>query len=373
MIKIISETSPIYIRWDEFEERTVPENFSGECVIYIDEFMKDIEGDLSKISKIQRIPGLKQISIHSKDFRVAQYFETGLKTFQVKKEFHLLNDYGMNSRENIDFSNTSYNFVSVPFDYLMHMPNSNISCYTDNEVKKGNCICVNMMDAQHNYQGLPTEINDIIDEIFDVLPMEKLDDVDKSVLVSNWLQRKMQYVNGKQSYVQGKKYVSDGFIPEKEYVLADMRTAIKHNYGVCSTFARLSAALLNNPRVNCQCHLVYSSVGEHTYCVQVIDGKQYVVDNTWGITRNPDKIGETLKAKSFSDEYLLIGNDKLSENEDIRTHHISFGCHEYDIEDIGISKSRIKQSVEKLSGFGVRFSYNEGPVISQRIENEKEL
>lgn len=79
---------------------------------------------------------------------------------------------------------------------------------------------------------------------------------------------------------------------------------------------------------------MFSKSGLHTYFVQVIDGKQYVVDNTWGITRNSNKMGEALKAKSFSDEYLLIGNDKLNESEDIRKHHISYGCHEYEMKII---------------------------------------
>ena len=68
-----------------------------------------------------------------------------------------------------------------------------------------------------------------------------------------------------------------------------------------------------------------------------------------------------------------FGNDKLNENEDIRTHHINYGCHEYHIEDTGISRERIKKSVEKLRSMGVEFEYNEPPVVNQYVEDEKEV
>lgn len=220
-----------------------------------------------------------------------------------------------------------------------------------------------------SYLGI---VNSIVDEIFNGLPIEELNDVDKSILVANWIQKKMQFIEGKKSHVQGKKYICDEFTTKNGFV-GDMLTAIRHNYGVCTAFSKLSVALLNNPKVNCQCHLAYSRKGGHTYFVQVIDGKQYIVDNTWGITRNPNKMGDALKAKKFSDEYLLIGNDKLNESEDIRIHHISYGCHEYEIEDNGISKDRIRQSVEKLKGLGVEFSYDEPPVFRQHLEDNIEI
>ena len=115
----------------------------------------------------------------------------------------------------------SYDYVTVSFDYMMCIPNSNISSYANHEIREGNCIFAGVIDSQINYPELHGLVNSIIDEIFDELPMEELDDVDKSVSVA-------------------------------------------------------------------------------------IDGKQYVVDNTWEITRNPNKMEDSLKAKSFSYEYLLI-------------------------------------------------------------------
>lgn len=370
-IKFGEITYPMYINWNEFEQSTIPENFTGECRIYVDKLTGDIDEELRKIRKLQSIPGLKEIRIYSKDFRIAEYFDTALKIFQTKKAFHLLNDYEMSNRSNIDFSHMNYYEVYVPLDYMMHMPNSNVTYYTDNEVREGNCIISGRADNRKSHQELPNMINGIVDEIFGKLPMEELDDVDKSVLVSNWIQRKMQFIEGRKSWVQGKKYICDEFNFNNGDV-HDMLTAIQHNYGVCSAFAGLSVALLNNPRVNCKCNLVFSMEGGHTYFVQHVDGKQYVVDNTWGITRNPNKMGEALKAKSFSDEYLLIGNDKLNENEDIRIHHISYGCHKYEIADESISRERILQSIEKLKGFGVNFSYDDDqPAVSQHIEDDK--
>lgn len=371
-LTIVSTSVPIRTNWDEIENISIPKNFSGRCNIYVNSLSGDITDDIEKIKKLQSIPNLKEIAIHSQDFKVAEYFETVLRAFQVSKEFNLLNDYEVISRENIDFSNLNYNSVTVPFDYMMHMPNSKITQFTDHEISEEKSIFVGTNDLQTNYLELPELVNSIVDEIFDGLPMEELDDIDKSVLVANYIQKKMQFIEGKKSNVQGKKYICEEFTTKKGSVY-DMLTAIKHNYGVCAAFAKLSVALLNNPKVNCQCHLVYSMTGGHTYFVQVIDGKKYIVDNTWGITRNPNKMEDSLKAKSFSDEYLLIGNDKLNETEDIRTHHISYGVHEYKIEDNGISRDRIQQSVEKLKGMGVEFEYNVLPAIEQYIEDDREI
>lgn len=371
-IKIISSSSPIRISWNEFENLVIPDNFSGTCEIYVDRLSGDIAADVWKIKKLQSIPNLQEVRISSQDFKVAEYFETALKTLQVYKEFDLLNDYEMKSRDGIDFSNLSYNAVTVPFDYMMHMPNSRISRYTNHEVRDGNSIFSGRSDVQNNYPELPNLVNSIVDEIFDGLPMEELDDIDKSVLVSNWIQKNMQYVIGKDSYAAGKKYVCDE-VAGQDIKSNDMLTVIKHHYGICTSFAKLSVALLNNPKVNCNCHVVYSQVGAHTYMVQVIDNKEYLVDNTWAITRNPNKIRGCLKAKSFSDAFLLIGNDKMNENEDIRTHHISYGEHEYKIEDKGISRERIKMSVEKLKGMGVEFTYNTLPVFEQYVEDERDV
>lgn len=144
----------------------------------------------------------------------------------------------------------SYEEVIVPFDYMMYIPNLNISRYTSHEVRKENCILPVVDEPQRNYQELPSIVNGIVDEIFDGLPIEVLDDVDKSVLVANWIQKKMQFIDGKKSNVQGKKYICDEFIGNKS-LTSDMLTAIKHNYGVCSAFSKLSVAVLNNPMVNC--------------------------------------------------------------------------------------------------------------------------
>ena len=50
-----------------------------------------------------------------------------------------------------------------------------------------------------------------------------------------------------------------------------------------------------------------------------MDGKDYYIDNTWNITRNPNKFEETLKAREFTTKYTLFGSDTAK----IIGHHIS--------------------------------------------------
>lgn len=154
-IKIESIKSPININWNKFENIDIPEDFSGVCRIYVEELTGDIEEDIRKIKKLQSIQGLNEISVNSKDFRVAEYFDTVLKALKVKKEFNLLNDYEMKSRGDIDFSHMTYDKVRVPFDYMMRVLNSNVFEYTNHEIKEENCILAGLSDLQRNYQELP--------------------------------------------------------------------------------------------------------------------------------------------------------------------------------------------------------------------------
>ena len=154
-IKIEGIKSPININWNEFENIDIPENFSGVCRIYVEDLTGDIGEDVRKFKELQSIQGLNEIIVNSKDFKVAEYFETVLKTLKVKKGFNLLNDYEMRSRGDIDFLHMTYDEVRIPFDYMMRVPNSNVFEYTNHEIKEENCILAGLSDLQRNYQELP--------------------------------------------------------------------------------------------------------------------------------------------------------------------------------------------------------------------------
>ena len=82
-IKIEGIKSPININWNEFENIDIPENFSGVCRIYVEDLTGDIGEDVRKFKELQSIQGLNEIIVNSKDFKVAEYFETVLKTLKL--------------------------------------------------------------------------------------------------------------------------------------------------------------------------------------------------------------------------------------------------------------------------------------------------
>ena len=64
-----------------------------------------------------------------------------------------------------------------------------------------------------------------------------------------------------------------------------------------------------------------------------IDGKNYYVDNTWCITRNPNKYEDILKATEFTDKYLLFGSDtanKIGNHDDLVSYVPSVEKEDYD-------------------------------------------
>lgn len=367
LIKIISEKKPLFVNWNQW-------NLSGmndsvwAIQIFVDRLSGDITEDMRKIEELRSIPNLESIMISSQDIRDAYYFDSALRILPCKKEFVLLNDYEMKDRSNVDFKNTNYSNVYVPFDYIMYIPgNEKINGYTctENIREEGRFFGANA-SLNLNFT-VRADVYKILDEILGNLPVDKLDDIDKSVLVSNWLQKRMQFVEGKVSHAAGKKYICDVF-KGRDKDASDIETAIKEKHGICAAFARLSCALLNNPRMNCKCNMVYSKEGGHDYFVQETDGKLYVVDNTWNITRNSDRFEGALKAKSFSYEYLLVGEDKMNENPKTRKAHTPYGFLSYRIESTGIPRERIEASVEKLKSMGVSFGDYDSPVLKQYEE-----
>lgn len=357
------------INWNNFPIE-IPKNSSKECCyIYVDGLNGDSQQDLEKISKIiKSIPGLKQLRISSNDFRVAEYFNVLLKNFNIEKYFDLLNDFEFKDRSEIDFSALSFDESTIPFDYIMYGVDPNgITKYNLQTEKQDNIVKILPQHSQKKYLNIQDKINCIIDEIFGQLPMEQLDEIDKNVLVSNWIQRYIQFIAGKVSEVGSKEFICDDFKANDD--TGDIMTIIDKHFGVCDGIAKLSVALLSNPRVNCKCNLSYCYYYDaHAFFTQLIDGVPYITDNTWCITRNPHHVGESLKASSFSDEYILIGQDKISEDEDTLKHHTRTGLFKGTIPENGIPRERINQSIEKLKNLGVTFSYDEPPIFIQHEE-----
>ena len=363
--KILSVSDSCFINWNNFE-LNIPENFTGMCYIYVNGLSGSVHDDIEKITKIKNINGINEIIISSNNFEVAKYFNLLLKGFDGKKIYNLLNDFDIKNRTELDFSNLNYEEVTIPFDYIMYIKQiKGITGYNLMHTTNKNIITIDT-NKQKSYPNIQEIVNSIIDEIFGRLPMNQLDDIDKSVLVSNWIQKNIQFIKGKITNVAGRLFICDDYEPSDD--TEDIMTVANKHFGVCNGIAKLSVALLSNPRVGCKCNMVRSP--GHAYFTQIIDNEIYGVDNTWCITRNPNHVDECLMAASFSDTYLLIGKDKLNEDEDTMSHHLRQGIYKGEITQKSLPRERIHQSIEKLKALGVSFEYHEQPIFIQYEEKK---
>lgn len=366
-ITFSKKTRPMHINWNEFLIE-IPEGFNGLCSIYVNHPSEDINEDIMKLEGIKRISGLERLIIRSEDYRIAEYFNTLLKGIDVNKEFTLMNDFEFKDRSYINFNKLDYDKVIVPLDYLMYGINTEgITQYSSGNNKEKENFGEEIGFEKNNF-NLIEKIDQVIEEIVEGIPLEELDDIDKSILISNWIQDNIQYINGRVSKVKGDKYICDKFHGELLDIY-DILSAIENKTVVCDAIAKLTLVLLTHPKINCKANMANAS--DHAYVIQNIDGKEYVVDNTWNITRNPNKMGESLKASEFSNQYLLVGQDKINENENTIENHTQKGIYRNCISEIGISRERIEKSVEKLKGYGVEFSYSKPPKYVQYKQREE--
>lgn len=142
------------------------------------------------------------------------------------------------------------------------------------------------------------KINRIIE---DVLSNKPNTDLEKIVLVDAWFQKNIQYVQGEKSNGPGGiiYYAPDN--TER----AKLSTVFEKKYGECRDIATAVAIVLNDPRLGIKCRVI--EYIDHCWNVVKYDGKEYYLDVTHNITRNPNKVKGALKAMCYSDSKTLIG------------------------------------------------------------------
>lgn len=243
--------------------------------------------------------------ICSHDYECLKFIEENLKE-KEKICLVLVDDLENRDRSYIDTKEFEKADFVLPCVYLMWNP------------QIGNHVIISSYFMKNTYY--PTIINGFsnisvetlkrIKEI--ILNFEKyssLSDIDKLIIVSNLIQSQTQYVdNGNISYANNGKYITDSKGNNVGMNVHSASNVILEHFGVCDGIANATTMLLNNPSLNVDIRSVLG-LG-HAWNVVSIDGKFYYVDNTWNITRNESKYFESLKAKSFSSEYLLFGIEK---------------------------------------------------------------
>ena len=268
------------------------------------------ESLIGHIDLLEHIMEIKEITqINCTDYKSAIVIENDIKNNCIP--LALIDDCRNKDRSYIDLKHFKRHHLSIPINYVMWHSNIkddvNIKCFSHITNK-------NMFSANGD-EVLDKETLIKIREIIKKMRIPK-DDIEKCIMISNYLQSKVQFVEGKESKCGNKLYITDQNIDSNQCNL--VKNLLNNNYGLCMAIANTTTLLLNNPWMNINIRSVASD--SHVWNVVKIDDEYYYIDNTWCITKNPNQISNTLKAKSFSDKYLLYGqemNDTLDNHNPI--------------------------------------------------------
>jgi len=313
-----------------------------------------IVNNLDLLKKIVSILRISQINCL--DYESALFLEDNLD-FNI--DLALVDDYQNKDRSYIDTTKFIKHNFYIPLSYFMWGIKFNDSCNI-------RCVRYRENDTMTSVNGDNLLYKDTLiklKEIINSVHSENLTDLDKCLLVSNYLQSKVQYVqDGLKSYAD-KVYIIEAF-PEEvtSKKVASINSVINENYGLCTAIANTTTLLLNNPIMNINVRSIYGD--SHVWNIVTIDGKQYYLDNTWAITRNKNRVEEALKASSFSDEYLFFGVNKSN----IIGHHNSLCYCIGEVEQDDYSREDIREHVKILSKEQSFTDYSKKLRFKSRVE-----
>lgn len=291
--------------------------------------------NLDLLRKIISILGISQINCL--DYESAIFLEENLDD---NIDLALVDDYQNKDRTYIDTTKFVRHNFSIPLSYFMWGIKFENSCNI-------RCLRYKEYDTMTSINGDNLLYRDTLEklkEIIQSIDSEELSDLDKCILVSNYLQSKVQYVEGGLKSHADRVYIIEA--DEEEVTskkVGSIESVINENYGLCMAIANTTTLLLNNPIMNVNVRSLYGD--SHVWNIITIDGKQYYVDNTWAITRNKNRIEEALKAASFSDDYLLFGTSTSN----VVGHHNSLCYYVGKVEQDDYSREDIKEHVRVLS------------------------
>ena len=323
---------------------------SNTSTILVD--YQTIKDNLDTLKKVIYLCNITQINCL--DYESALFLEKELDENIV---LSLVDDYENKDRSYIDVTKFKNHVLYIPLSYFMWNPNFDSTCNI-------HCLRYDLYTNMISMSGDKTLTKDTlykVKKIITDLNASNLSDIDKCLIVSNYLQSKVQYVSNNIITSSEQEYIIDA---KKEDVVREkvssINTVLDESYGLCIAIANTTTLLLNNPTFNINTRSLYGC--SHVWNVVVINGKKYYMDNTWNITRNKDKVKEALKAKSFSDEYLLFGLDTAKR---IGYHNSDCYIDGY-IEDNDYDKIEIHLSRKKLSK-SINFKYDEKLRFNSRI------
>lgn len=315
----------------EKDDEFIKTSCTGTVLVDYDTLINNF--DLLK--KIIKFTKIKQINCI--DYESALFLEENL---EGDLPIALVDDYENKDRSYIDTTKFSKHRFYIPLTYFMWNVKFKDYCNVY-------CLRLNDFDTMVSLNGDKVLYKDILIKVREILTQidnENLTDIDKCILVSNYLQSKVQYIeDGYESHAD-KIYIIEANEQDvtKEKV-GSLNSVINENYGLCIAIANATTLLLNNPILNVNTRSVYGN--SHVWNLVTLNNKKYYIDNTWSITRNKNRVEGALKATSFSDEYLLFGEETAN----AIGHHNCF-CHLNGVlEKEDYNKEEIKNRIKQLS------------------------
>ncbi len=302
-LKILNEKKPYELKeLYQMNDQEIRNSCNG---VYCDK--ETIEKDLGTFIKTILL-------LDDPDFIKCRDYESALMVNEVFKKnnkkvpIYLIDDQEQKDRSYIDV--TQFDNLIIPPSYVMwgvkFNDSVNVSDYTDA-----------LGDPKSDQGIITTYDRELISEVKRLASMIRefepnLTDTEKVILVSNYLQKYFQYIDGKKdSYVKDEAFVLNDLdsLPYQatEQDISNPKTALFNNFGVCRTFAAVTTLLCNNPYLNLNVRSV--RVGDHAWNVINLDGLLYNIDNTRAITRSEGRMEQALKTTKFSKDYLLFGQD----------------------------------------------------------------
>ena len=347
--KIYDFAELIYMPKEDIQKRI-------DCNLYIENF------DLLKNNFdlfLWILKNCKVNSVCSSDFQCLKYIEENLKDY-INIKLSLMDDFQNHDRSYLELNQFEKCKIEIPLCYILWIPNPQ-----ENQLVSLGHHEYNLNAVSFNFwENISLEnlkkIKEIIERI--ALQCSHLSDLEKAILISNYLQNSVQYVdeNNISETIDGVYITDSRDMPVTNRDVSSPEVVLLQGYGKCAGIAAATTLLSNNPLINLKVRPIRNS--SHAWNSIEINGKYYYIDNTWNITRNPDRFYESLKAQSFSSQYLFFGQ----ETADLIGHHTPYILHR-DIATYDIDRNQVLESIQKLAK-SIAFDGYDKPVFESRLQ-----
>ena len=280
---IITNVWTIYVRYN-----TLINNF--------DEFLRVIKALMDS--------GINVINVENYD--CVKYINNNLKD-RLDLTVNILDDYENKMRSYINFDEIDKIKFTVPINYLMWNINFNNILYLTSASYNYNALYANGNTSI--YKDTLLKIKEII---LYLKSLGKFSDLQIIILVSNYLQRNVEYIVGNKFEDDKMIYKLNHYCKGIEKEVGLIETVLFKHYGLCMGIANATTILLNNPEFNINARTILTN--KHALNIVKYNGKYYYLDNTYGITRSPKEFMNAIKPITFNSKYLLFGKKEFEYN-----------------------------------------------------------